>query len=249
MDEHRGWAYGDRKPMIIALVNQKGGVGKTTIAIAVASELLARGHRVLLVDTDPLRIAQTWHDTAARAKHEAPTVVTMTDTLHQPHQLPQIAQTFDYVVVDTPAGEGPVSRSALAVADVVLVPCGATAPDAWAIGETLGVVANALLFRPALRAGIVINRTRAGTALGAKVRSVLEASGIPILRGEVGLRQTYAEAVGAGQGIGAYAPGGVADKEIKALVDEVLELAKGKDHVEGSAVGVAKTVPHTAVAG
>lgn len=76
---------------IIAFAGQKGGSGKTTTSISVASELFERGHKVLLVDADPQGSAQTWAAVAAELGHAAPVVVGMGAGLHRPDQLPSLA--------------------------------------------------------------------------------------------------------------------------------------------------------------
>lgn len=236
--------------MILTIAHQKGGTGKSTLAICIASELAARGRNVLLVDADPQQTTQTWHDLAVEnfeverrasegqppaaegkrpAKRSAPmpSVVSMTGTLHQEHQLPKLASAYDVVVVDTPPRLGPTLKSALVVADVALVPCGPTGPDAWALAETLEMIEDAQGFRPGLKAVLVVNRKREGTVLGNKARASLSASNLRVLGTELGLRQAYAEAVGAGQGVTNYEPTSEAAKEMRALVDEVLGLAGG----------------------
>ena len=108
---------------------------------------------MLLVDCDPQQTAVTWHDVAAEAKHAAPTVTAMNGTLHREAQLPAMAKGFDHVIIDTPPRLGEVQRSALMVADIAIMPCGPSGPDAWALAESIRTVKIALEFRPRLRGG------------------------------------------------------------------------------------------------
>jgi chromosome partitioning protein len=234
--------------MIIAVVSQKGGVGKSTVAVCVACELLARGRRVLLVDADPQLTTTTWHDVAVEGGHVTPSVVSMTGTtLHQPHQLPQLAAGYDHIVIDTPPRLGAVLKSALMVCDLALLPCGPTAPDAWAMAETLDVIEEARILRPNLQAAIVINRKRAGTALADKARKALGTATVPVLLAELGLRQTYPEAIGAGKAPAAYAPSDAAAREVRALVDELIEVNGMKDTKETIDEGSSARNPQAAV--
>lgn len=215
--------------MVISLVNQKGGVGKSTIAIAIASELLARGHRVLLVDADSQRTVQTWSEVAAEGRHAAPSVISMSGvTLHEKNQIPEVAHAFDFVVIDTPARLGAVMKSAILASDLVLVPCAPSAFDAWALAETLEVILKAQSLGP-LKAALVVNGKRAGTALAAKARGVLLKGGLPVLNTELGLRQVYKEALGDGRGV--FTANGAAHVEITSLVDEILTF--GGEHADG----------------
>ena len=214
--------------MIVAFVGQKGGSGKSTLAICVAAELAARGRRVLLVDADPQKTAVTWHEVGSEAGHEGPTVVAMTGALHKQNQLPQLAAGYQDVVIDTPPRLGDVQRSALMCASLAVLPCGPSAPDAWALAESVQTVTEALDYRPELRAAIVLNKRRAGTAAAAGARAALGAAGLPVLKTELGLRQAFSEALAAGLGVGAYAPKDRAAAEVRALVNELLKMMGGK---------------------
>ncbi len=210
--------------MIVACVGQKGGVGKSTIAVAIAAELAARRKKVLLVDADPQGTATTWHDVATEEGHEAPTVIAMTGALHKPNQLPKLAADFDHVVIDTPPRLAETQRSAMMVATIALLPCGPSTGDVWAIAASVKVVTEARDFRPKLKAAIILNRVRAGTTAAKGAREALGDSGLPVLKSELGLRQAFSEALAAGLGVGAYAPHDLASSEVTALVDELLSM-------------------------
>jgi chromosome partitioning protein len=220
--------------VIIALTGQKGGVGKSTVAIALAAELVARGRSVLLVDADPQGTARTWGDVASEAGHAIPSIVAMGATMHRPDQLPKVAAGYDVVVIDCPPRHGEIQRSALMVADVAVLPCGPSAADAWALTTSVDLVNEACALRPDLRACIVITRKQGRTALGRSAREVLTASGLPVLGTELGYRVAFAEALGAGLGVTAYAPRDPAAAEVRALVDEVLALEKSRHGKEAT---------------
>lgn len=212
--------------MVIAFAGQKGGVGKTTSAINAAAEWFARGRRVLLVDADPQATARTWADVAAEAARPAPTVVAMGPGLHRPDQLPAIARGYDVTVIDCPPRHGEIQRAALMVADLVVLPCGPSAVDAWALGTTLDLITEARAFRPGLPAVVLITRKVARTAIGAGAREALAASSLPVLNTELGYRVTYQEAPAAGLGVTAYQPDSAAAAEVRALADELEALTK-----------------------
>jgi chromosome partitioning protein len=219
--------------MIVALTGQKGGVGKSTTAINLAVAALGRGRKVLLVDADPQGTVRTWGDVAAEAGHDAPTVVAMGATMHKPGQLREIAAGYDLVVVDCPPRHGDVQRSALMVADLAILPCGPSAADAWALAAGLEAISEARVLRDELQACIVITRKQGRTALGKGARAVLESSGLPVLRTELGQRIAYQEALAAGLGVTRWAPRDGAAKEIVSLLNEIEELC----HVEETSVG------------
>ena len=212
--------------MIVALTGQKGGVGKSTVAVNLAAEALARGMSVLLVDADPQATARTWGATAAKHGHPIPTIVAMGAEMNRPDQLPRLAGGFDLVVIDCPARSDDVQRAALLVADLALLPCGPAAFDAWALAASLQTVGEARVLRPALDAAVIVTRKQKGTALGEGARDVLAGGGLPLLATELGYRVAYQEAAASGQAVSAYAPRSEAAREVRQLLDDVLARAR-----------------------
>ena len=212
--------------VILAFVGQKGGVGKSTAAVCVAGELVRLGRSVLLVDSDPQGTARTWAEVASESGRPVPTVAAMGATMHRPDQLPRLRAGFDCVVIDCPPRAGDVQRAALMVADVAVLPCGPSAPDAWALAGSLDLVAEARALRPELVAAVLLTRVQAHTALGRGAREVLAEGGLPVLRASLGYRVAYAESLAAGMGATEYAPGDLAAGEVHALVGELERLAR-----------------------
>jgi chromosome partitioning protein len=206
--------------MLIACAGQKGGGGKTTTAISLATEWHRRGKRVLLVDADPQRSAQTWSTVGAEGGKALPTVVAMGPGLHRPDQLPALARNYDITIVDCPPRHGELQRAALMIVDLVLLPCGPSTLDAWALAESVDLVQDARTLRPALQAAVLITK-RTRTALGAGARETFAASGLPVLTTELGYRVTYQEAPAAGLGPTTYEPNSPAAAEVRSLADEI----------------------------
>ena len=223
--------------MIIALTGQKGGVGKSTLAVCIAAELLVRRHKVLLVDADPQGTVRTWGEVAAEAGQALPSIVSMGATMHRPDQLPAVRLGYDDVVIDCPPRHGDIQRSALMVADVAVLPCGPSSADAWALAASIDLVNEARALRPELAVRIVITRKQGRTALGRSAREELAKSGIELLKTEVGYRVAFAESLGAGQGVTTYAPRDVAAEETRALVSELLLWEKKRAAIDGAAAG------------
>jgi chromosome partitioning protein len=214
--------------MIIAFAGQKGGVGKSTTAICVAVAALERGSRVLLVDADPQGTARTWGEVAAERGRKAPAVVAMGASMHKPGQLRDVASAYDTTLIDCPPRHGEVQRSALMVADLVVIPCGPSAADAWALAASLEVVNEARTMREELLACVLITRKQGRTSLAKGARAVLEPSGLPVLETELGSRVAYQEALAAGMGITTYAPRDAGSRETFDLLDELERLFHGQ---------------------
>jgi chromosome partitioning protein len=212
----------ENRLMIVALLNQKGGVGKTTLATHIAGELALRGQQVILLDADPQGSALDW--TQRRSQQGLPRLFSAVglarETLHQ--EAPELARRSDHVVIDGPPRIAALARSALLAADRVLIPVQPSPYDLWASAEMVALVREAQVFRPALHAAFVINRRVSTTVIGREARSVLAEQPLPSLQSEIRQRIVFADSVAAGQLARELAPDGAAAREITALTDELL---------------------------
>jgi chromosome partitioning protein len=208
--------------MIVSFLNQKGGVGKTTLAVNVAAALVRRGLRVLVVDADPQGSALDW--AAARAGEPAfPVIGLPRASIHK--ELPAVAADYDVAVVDGPPRVYDVARSAILASDRVLIPVQPSPYDVWAAKEVTDLVAEAAVYRPDLAAAFVVNRRIANTAIGRDVAAALGEYPLPVLGASVCQRVAFAESAAAGRTVFEVDPDGPAAREVLALTAEVFGAA------------------------
>ena len=211
---------------VIALLNQKGGAGKTTLATHLAGELAMQGQRVTLLDADPQGSALDWAQRRLQSGQGRLYGVfgLARDTLHR--EVPEIAQQADYVVIDGPPRVAALARSALLAADLVLIPVQPSAYDVWATQEMVGLIQEAQVFRPGLRAAFVINRRVVGTVIGREARAALADQPFPTLRSDIAQRIAFADCVAAGKLVWEVSPSGAAAREVAAFAQAVREALR-----------------------
>ena len=209
--------------MIYAFLNQKGGVGKTTLAIHLADALSRRESRVLLIDADPQQTAMKW--STFRAGENKFSVIAMAKpTLHK--ELPPIYTDYDDIVIDGPPRVHDLAKSIILAADLVLIPVQPSPADVWATSETVDLIGEARIFKESLKSAIIINRTIVNTVIGRDVREALSTLNTPILQSDLSQRVAFAEALNAGQTVMDLDPRGRAANEVDAFVSELVSMSR-----------------------
>lgn len=139
--------------MILSILNQKGGVDKTTLAVHLATALAQRGHQVLRVDADPQGSALNW-SASREANPLFPVVGLPIKNLHR--EIPAHATHYDDIVIDGPPRVNELTRSAIIASDMVLVPVQPSPYDVWAAQEIVDLLAEARVFKEKLKSVFVI---------------------------------------------------------------------------------------------
>lgn len=214
--------------VIYSFVNQKGGVGKTTLAVNVAAERARRGRRVLLIDADPQGSALDWQ--AQRGRLEHPPLITVVgfprDTIHR--EIGQLGDGYDDIVIDAPGRVEPIARAVIMAGDLVVIPVQPSPYDVWASADVLALLEQSQVYKPELIAAWLINRRIVNTAIGRDIKAQLTNFGPRLLEATVAQRVIFSEAAARGLSVHESDPGGVADTEIREVTDELEAMTDGR---------------------
>jgi chromosome partitioning protein len=207
--------------MIISLLNQKGGVGKTTLAVHLATALAMRKRKVLLVDADPQGSALAW-SASRQVKPLFPVIGLPTKTLHK--EIPAHAANYDDIVIDGAPRVNELARAAIMAADTVIIPVQPSPYDVWAAKEIIDLIHEASAFKENLISVFVVNRKIANTAIGRDVAEALAGFEIPIMKAAISQRVAFAESAAQGSTVLELTPESAASREITALAKELATL-------------------------
>jgi chromosome partitioning protein len=205
---------------VIAVLNQKGGSGKTTIATNLAHALKQAGVKVLLVDADPQGSARDWNE--ANGGTVLPVVGLDRETL--PTDLQAIRSGYDYVVIDGAPQIAKMAVAAVKAADLVLIPVQPSPYDIWAAADLVEVIkARQQITDGSPRAAFVISRAIKNTKLSGEVAEALEGYGLPVLKNGTTQRVIYPTSASEGKTVFSDGDNPASD-EIRAVAEELLEL-------------------------
>ena len=207
--------------MIIAFVNQKGGVGKTTLSLNVAACLANNGGKVLVIDADKQASSSTW--ASLRSESNFQVVSLARDNMAQ--DALKLASGYQFTIIDGPPHAEAISRSCIIAADFVAIPIEPSGLSTWASDLTIKQVREARDYKT-LKCGFVVSRKIGNTVIGREIRNMAAEGGLPILRAEIEQRVSFAESLTMGQTIFEWAPNSPAAHEIRTLTTELIDHAQ-----------------------
>lgn len=209
--------------MIISLLNQKGGVGKTTLAVHLATSLAQQGQKVLLVDADPQGSALDW-SASREGERLVPVVGLPSRNLHK--EIQSHLANYDTIIIDGPPRVNELARACILASDIVLIPVQPSPYDIWAAKEIIDLLQEATIFKEELKSAFVINRKIVNTAIGRDVAEALADFEPPVLSSAICQRVAFAESAAQGSTVLEMDPAGSAAQEIQQLTRELLAFAE-----------------------
>lgn len=204
---------------VVALVGNKGGAGKTTLAVNLATVLASEAATVVL-DADPQGSVLQWQSIGAREAD--PTVVDSSDDVAD--VFARMAGGYEHVVIDCPPSvHAPQTHAALAIADVALIPVQPSPLDLWATVHIENAVARARSDNPRLEAMLVINQLEPRTRLSRLMRQALAELDVDAAQTAIRRRAVFRASVLEGKSVLDMGRSGVAAaEEIRSLINEVV---------------------------
>lgn len=212
--------------MIIAVVNLKGGAGKTTVATNLVYAL-ARTEQTLLIDTDMQRSASLWYDNRAAGTDNF-SVVSITEHKSLKKQVPVFRDQYKHIVIDGAPQTDLINAVGIYLADLVIIPVTPSPYDIWATEIILDRVHASQETAPGKQACFLLNRVNDQAALSKDTAEALTAFGLPVFQTRLHNRVVYADSASSGRSV-LESSNAKAKTEFEALFSEIESIIrKGK---------------------
>jgi chromosome partitioning protein len=182
-------------PLIITLAHQKGGVGKSTLAINLYGYFSQAGYKTAIIDIDPQGSITSLLQTFGGEGGREPVALIERAGFASYEELRGLVEGEEIVLIDTPPYLSKELQQVLALSHLVLIPCKASPLDALAVVQTVALVKEEQARNPALAAAFVLTMTIAGTGFPRQIREHLRRHGLPILDAEIANRVAYARSL------------------------------------------------------
>jgi chromosome partitioning protein len=208
--------------LIISILNQKGGTGKTTLAINMSREYTKRDFKTLLVDSDSQGSALRWHEESGGELIDLTCLPV--NTLDK--DVVKFTDRYDRIIIDGIPRVSPLTVCAIKAADVVLIPVQPSPYDIWATEDLVRLVKERIdITEGKLKAAFIVSRKIKGTLLGEEVVNQLNALELPVFQNGTSQRIEYAKAAQQGRTVCELNTDAL--NEIVSIVNELEAFAHG----------------------
>lgn len=184
----------------IGLIQVKGGVGRSTIATNIAG-MIAESKTVALIDCDlPQATSTSWYALRkAAGKQGNLTIYTAKDHQELIKQVKELNTQYEFIVIDAPPRIAEITKAALILSDLCIIPIGASLADIWATSDLLNTIELAKVHKPNVNAQILWNKFRVTTRSAQELSKAVENElTLKELNTKLGYRVAYSDAYGEG---------------------------------------------------
>lgn len=217
---------------VIAVLNPKGGVGKTTLATNLAGEMARRELKTLLVDSDPQGSTIDWGYIRGELDVNSLEVLGL-NTLSKIKTVKNIHVSYDHVILDGSARLEELSLAAIKVSNAVIIPVRPSAMDLWAVRPLIKLVKQqqqqllkAFGGIKQLHCAFCVTQQIEGTLLAREIGGAAAELGVQVLSTRMNYRVAYARAAQLGMTVQELEPEGKAAGETEQLTMEILEFIR-----------------------
>lgn len=191
--------------IVVAVANQKGGVGKSTTSISIASALAEMEKKVIVVDADPQNTVVQWAGTEGEdgavetggLKFPVANLASADKMIHR--EIKKYLELFDYIIVDCPPSvEDDRPAVVLLVSDIVVMPTSSSPTDFWSSRSFVRLVDQARVTNERLKAVWLLNKLEEKRMLNKSILKAIAQTGIPLLKATIGNRECYKQAAALG---------------------------------------------------
>ena len=209
--------------LVISLLNQKGGSGKTTIATNLACGLKKKGYKTLLVDSDPQGSARDWNE--CNEASLIPVIGLDRETL--PKDLSAVSDHYDIVIIDGAPQIQQLSAAAVKASDIILIPVHPSPYDIWAASDLVDLIKTRQSLTEGMpKAAFIVSRAIKNTNLSKDVSDALTSYGLPIFTSRTSQRVAYPASAAEGKTVYEHKKDIDAQKGIESLISELEDFAK-----------------------
>ncbi len=208
--------------MILGVVNQKGGTGKSTVATNLAVCFAAEGKEVLLIDADPQHTALDWRADRLDDHVQLQAIGLPVRNLHQ--ELEPFRRKYEVIIIDGGGRITATARAAVIVSDFIIVPILPSKPDILSTQDFFREVINEVTAVKDIQGAVLINQVQTGTLINREVREHLKELNYPVFDTVLHLYVAYKEAMAAGLSVTEYDPKSKAAQEMATLFHELKEV-------------------------
>lgn len=214
---------------VIGIIQVKGGAGRSTIATNLAGILSAEGKRVALIDCDmPQGTSASWASIRLANIPDCLTVATAANHQELVAQVKRLDADHDYLVLDGPPRIAEMTRAALILSHLCLIPLSASAAEIWATSDLLTTIKEAKEVKPTVDARILWTRFRGSTKSAQELSAAAQSElGLKELKNKLGYRVAFSEALARGMTVAEW-PERTAKVEMQSVVKELINIMEAK---------------------